>query len=94
MQHYTFAVNAFVEMVRQFGMEEYEFAVHETKTYDVIQDVEDFKSEIGILYVNEFNRKVLTKLFHECNLEFHELLKCSILCVYVERTSLGKSERN
>ena len=36
MQHYTFAVNAFVEMVRQFGMEEYEFAVHETKTYDVI----------------------------------------------------------
>ena len=57
MQHYTFAVNAFVEMVRQFGMEEYEFAVHETKTYDVIQDVKNFKSEIGILYVNEFNRK-------------------------------------
>lgn len=78
MQHCTFAVNAFVEMVRQFGMEEYEFAVHETKTYDVIQDVKNFKSEIGILYVNEFNRKVLTKLFHECNLEFHELLKCSI----------------
>ena len=78
MQHYTSAVNAFVEMVRQFGMEEYEFAVHETKTYDVIQDVKNFKSEIGILYVNEFNRKVLTKLFHECNLEFHELLKCSI----------------
>ena len=78
MQHYTFAVNAFVEMVRQFGMEEYEFAVHETKTYDVIQDVKNFKSEIGILYVNEFNRKVLTKLFHECNLEFHELLRCSI----------------
>ena len=77
-QHYSFAVNAFVEMVRQFGMEEYEFAVHETKTYDVIQDVKNFKSEIGILYVNEFNRKVLTKLFHECNLEFHELLKCSI----------------
>ena len=78
MQHYTFAVNAFVDMVLPFGMEEYEFAVHETKTYDVIQDVKNFKSEIGILYVNEFNRKVLTKLFHECNLEFHELLKCSI----------------
>ena len=27
MQHYTFAVNAFVEMVKQFGMDEYEFAV-------------------------------------------------------------------
>ena len=41
MQHYTFAVNAFVEMVKQFGMDEYEFAVHETRTYDIITDVKD-----------------------------------------------------
>ena len=78
MQHYSFAVNAFVEMVKQFGMDEYEFAVHETKTYEVIEDVRDFRSEIGILYVNDFNRKVLTKLFRESGLEFHELLKCGI----------------
>lgn len=78
MQHYTFAVNAFVEMVKQFGMDEYEFAVRETRTYDVIEDVKNFRSEIGILYVNDFNRKVLTKLFHEYNLEFHELLSCGI----------------
>lgn len=77
-QHYTFAVNAFVEMVKQFGMDEYEFAIHETKTYDVIEDVKNFRSEIGILYLNDFNRKVLTKLFHEYNLEFHELLNCGI----------------
>ena len=78
MQHYTFAVSAFVQMVKQFGMDEYEFAVHETRTYDVIQDVKNFKSEIGILYLNDFNRKVLTKLFHESNLEFHKILECSI----------------
>ena len=78
MQHYTFAVNAFVEMVKQFGMDEYEFAVRETKTYDVIEDVKNFKSEIGILYVNNFNRNVLEKLFRESNLEFHEILKCHI----------------
>ena len=77
-QHYTFAVDAFVEMVKQFGMDEYEFAVHETRTYTVIQDVKNFKSEIGILYLNDFNRKVLTKLIHESNLEFHEILNCSI----------------
>ena len=63
MQHYTFAVNAFVEMVKQFGMDEYEFAVHETRTYDIITDVKDFKSEIGILYLNDFNHKVLEKTF-------------------------------
>jgi DNA-binding transcriptional LysR family regulator len=77
-QHYTFAVDAFVELVKQFGMDEYEFAIHETKTYSVIEDVKNFKSEIGILYLNDFNSKVLTKLFHEFNLEFHEVLKCSI----------------
>ncbi len=78
MQHYTFAVNAFIETVKQFGMDEYEFAVRETKTYDVIQDVKNFKSEMGILYLNDFNRKVLTKLFHEYDLEFHEILRCGI----------------
>lgn len=78
MQHYTFAVKAFVEMVKQFGMDEYEFAVHETKTYEVIEDVKNFRSEIGILYLNDFNRAVLTKLFQESELEFHEILQCGI----------------
>ncbi len=93
MQHYTFAVNAFVEMVKQFGMDEYEFAVHETRTYDVIEDVRNFKSEIGILYLNDFNRKVLTKLFHEYGLEFHEILNCGIYVYMWKGNPLaGKTE--
>ncbi len=78
MQHYTFAVNAFMEMVKQFGMEQYEFAVRETKTHEVIEDVKNCRSEIGILYLNDFNRNVLTKLFKENRLEFHELLTCGV----------------
>ncbi len=78
MQHYAFAVNAFVEMVKQFGMDEYEFAVREERTYDVIEDVKNVKSEIGILYINTFNQKVLEKLFHENGLEFHSLMDCHI----------------
>lgn len=78
MQHYTFAVSAFVEMVKQFGMDEYEFAVHETKTYEVIEDVKNCRSELGILYLNEFNEKVLGKLFAEFNLEFEKLFQCHI----------------
>ncbi len=84
MQHYTFAVDAFVEMVKQFGMDEYEFEVHETKTYDVIMDVKNFRSEIGILYLNDFNRKVLMKLFRESGLEFHAILECGIY-VYLRK---------
>lgn len=78
MQHYTFAVNAFVEMVKQFGMDEYEFAIRETKTYEVIEDVKNFRSEIGILYLNDFNKNVLTKLFEESGVEFSALLECGI----------------
>lgn len=77
-QHYTFAVNAFVEMVRQFGMDEYEFAVRETKTYEVIEDVKEFRSEIGIIYINDFNQKVLTKMIKESDLEFHPILDCGV----------------
>ena len=75
-QHYTFAVKAFVETVKQIGMEQYEFAVHETTTISVIENVKNFKSEIGVLYENDFNEKVLNKRFKENGLEFVELFSC------------------
>lgn len=78
MQHYTFAVNAFVELVKQYGMDEYEFEVHETKTHEVIENVKNRKSEIGILYLNDFNRNVLNKLFAEYELQFQPLLECGV----------------
>ena len=75
-QHYTFAVKAFVETVKQIGMEQYEFAVHETTTISVIENVKNFKSEIGVPYENDFNEKVLNKMFKENGLEFVELFSC------------------
>lgn len=76
MQHYTFAVNAFVETVKQAGMDSYEFAANETTTYDVMENVREFKSEIGVLYLNDFNEKVMTKIIREKGLEFIELFTC------------------
>lgn len=78
MQHYTFAVNAFVELVKQFGMDEYEFEIYETKTHEVIDNVKNHKSEIGILYINYFNKNVLTKMFDEYNLQFEPLMECGV----------------
>ena len=76
-QHYSFAVKAFVEMVKHFDTSEYEFAVRETKTAEIISDVATLRSEIGIIYLNDFNRKSLTKLLSSNGLEFHTLTKCS-----------------
>ncbi len=92
MQHYTFAVNAFVELVKQYGMDEYEFEVYETKTYEVIDNVRNHKSEIGILYLNDFNRNVLTKLFAEYNLQFEPLMECKIYVYLWKRHPLADRE--
>lgn len=75
-QHYSFAVKSFVEMVKKFNIDEYEFALRETKTKDVIDDVAGLKSEIGILYLSNFNRKYINYLFKERDLEFHHLIDC------------------
>ncbi len=75
-QHYSFAVKSFVAMVKQFDTEEYEFAIRESKTKDVIDDVITSKSEIGILYLSDFNRKAIEKLLHTNNLAFHKLIEC------------------
>ena len=75
-QHYSFAVKAFVEMVKGFDMDKYEFAIREARTDDVIHDVVTGKSEIGILYTNEFNEKVLNKIFKDNQLEFVHLFTC------------------
>lgn len=75
-QHYSFAVKGFVDMVQQFDTEEYEFAIRETKTREVIEDVITGKSEVGVLYLSEFNRKAMGKFFRSGNLSFHPLITC------------------
>lgn len=92
-QHYAFAVDAFAKMVQQFGMDEYEFAFYETRTYDVITDVKDLKSELGILYINDFNRKVFEKLFAEYNLEFHPLIDCEAYVYMWREHPLAKQDK-
>ncbi|MCR5046709.1 MAG: LysR family transcriptional regulator [Treponema sp.] len=75
-QHYSFALKSFVEMVKRFNTEEYEFAIRETKTKEVIEDVSSLKSQIGILYLSDFNRTIIQKMLNAKGLEFHPLIKC------------------
>lgn len=72
-QHYSFAVKAFVSLIKEYGLDQYDFTLRETRTYEIIDDVKNLRSEIGILYLNEFNEKVITKLLKESNLVFEEL---------------------
>ncbi len=72
-QHYSFAVNAFVDLIKTYGQEEYDFSLRETQTYEIIEDVAKMKSEIGILFQNDFNEAVISKLLRLHDLEFHLL---------------------
>lgn len=72
-QHYSFAVNAFVDLVKEYGQDEYDFSLRETQTYEIIEDVVRMKSELGILFMNDFNEKVIGKLLKSHDLEFHLL---------------------
>lgn len=72
-QHYAFAVNAFVNMVKKTDAEEYEYTLREARTFEIVEDVRNLRSEIGILYRSDFNREVIDKLLRENKLKFHPL---------------------
>lgn len=75
-QHYSFAVKAFVELVKSFDTRQYDFAIRETKTKEVISDVASLRSEIGILYQSDFNRAAIGKLLRASDLSFNRLIDC------------------
>lgn len=91
-QHYTFAVKAFAETVNQFGLSEYDFAFYETRTHEVMEDVKKFRSEIGILYMSDFNEKVIQKLLKENDLQYHELFPCHVYVYLWAENPLAKKQ--
>ena len=72
-QHYSFAVNAFVDLIKEFGGDNYDFSLRAKQTCQIIDDVAKMRSEIGILYLNDFNRTVLKKIIKANDLEFETL---------------------
>lgn len=91
-QHYSFAVKAFVEAVRALDAQNYEFAVRECKTRDVILDVASQRSEIGVLYTSEFNRAAIGKLLNQNELSFTPLKSCKAYAYLWKNHPLAKNE--
>ncbi|MCI1984943.1 MAG: LysR family transcriptional regulator [Lactobacillus sp.] len=72
-QHYAFVVHAFVQLVKEIGGAEYQFTLRETQTENVLDDIQHFKSEIGVTYLNHFNETVMRRLIAEKDLVFTPL---------------------
>ena len=73
-QHYSFAVNAFVDVIREFDGKQYDFTLRETQTYEIIEDVSRLKSEVGVLYTSSKNEEIILKLIKQKGLVFENLL--------------------
>ena len=85
MQHYSFAVNAFIEMAKHYDSNHFDLAIRETATANVIKDVSLLKSEIGIIYICEANQRVINRLLRENELDFTTLIECPA-SVYLSRS--------
>ncbi|MFD1472266.1 LysR family transcriptional regulator [Companilactobacillus mishanensis] len=92
-QHYAFVVHAFVQLIKTVNADEYQFTLRETETENILSDITSFKSELGILYLNNFNQQVMNKLFKEKDLVFTPLFK-ALPHVFVGRQNpLTKKKR-
>ena len=72
-QHYSFAVNAFVEIIKVYGNKNFDFTLRETQTHEIIEDVSRMKSEVGVLYMSNENETILKRIIKQSDLNFEEL---------------------
>ena len=92
-QHYNFAIKAFTDVIKDMTPEKYIFSVHETKTKEVLEDVRNLKSEVGIVSFSGSNEALIKKLFRDYQLEFTPLMKRdTYVYVWKDHPFAGKSE--
>ena len=92
-QHYSFAVNAFVDVIKRFGGNEYNFTLRETQTHEIIEDVAHLKSEIGVLYLSSRNENVISKLIKKNNLIFEPLFTAPLHVFISKKNPLAKTKK-
>ncbi len=92
-QHYAFVVNAFVALVKEYEKEKYEFSLRELRTNDIIEDVRTFRSEVGILFLSNFNREVILKLLQNSNIQFNSLFTAKPHIFVSRKNPLAKLEK-
>ena len=92
-QHYAFVVNAFVSLLKKSDMEKYELFLRETRTWEIIDDVKNFRSEVGVLFLNSYNRDVLSKMLDDNHLVAHPLFTAQPHIFVSKSNPLAKKTR-
>ena len=92
-QHYNFAIKAFTDVIKSFDPEKFIFNIHETKTGEVLSDVRDLKSEVGVISFSGANESLYKKLFKDYRLVFTPLMVCeTYIYVWKDHELAGRKE--
>ena len=92
-QHYSFVVNAFVALVKEYDQDKYEFTLRESKTFDIIEDVRTSRSELGVLYLSNFNRDVIVRMIKKADLKFTPLFTAKPHVFVSRKNPLAKMDK-
>ena len=92
-QHYSFAVNAFADVVKKYNSDSYDFTLRETQTHEIIEDVRLLKSEIGIMYYSSQNRQIIMNMIKKNDLVFEELCTVKAHVFLAENHPLSKTKK-
>jgi DNA-binding transcriptional LysR family regulator len=77
-QHYYFSLQAFINVAEGCASSKYDFILRECATSQIIDDVRTFRSDIGILYLDSFNSRVLRKAFADASVTFFPLFDARV----------------
>ncbi len=92
-QHYTFAVKSYIELISGFGTDNYEYSIYEGKTSEVINDVRTFRSEIGVIHMDDYNSNFIQKYLKYNNLEYHKLFDCKVFAYISTKHPLAGAKK-
>lgn len=91
-QHYAFSVQAFVNVVESCEGADYEFIMRECATSQIIDDVRTFRSEVGVLYLDSFNKRVLSRALNDADASFFPLFDAKVHVFVGERHPLANRD--
>ena len=90
--YYEFARLAFVDVVNANPPGQYDFSFREMRAMDVIEEVSEEKSDIGILYLSEKNQEEITRAISNGKLQFTHLTECKAFVYIHQSHPLAKKE--
>jgi DNA-binding transcriptional LysR family regulator len=93
MQHYIFAIHAYINTIKKYESNQYRYSINETRTMEVIDNVKNLKSEVGVISYTSKNEQLMKKILRENRLLFFPLIiRNTYVYMWKEHPLAGETE--